>query len=295
MNILDLAILKKLGGGGGGTGGANIDVSAEVGQTIIVKEVDTNGKPTKWESADYQPRTHWAEVAELLPNTTATFLEEDGVFVVMDCAFEFAIGNSYTISWNGVSYTCVADNLIGSVGVGNARLLDGSGDTGEPFFISVAEGMLVCIPFDGSNELTVGVIGEMLERIDKKYLPMDTLYNNSGYSKLVFDLVSYCAQEGFVVSGVETDGFENTSLTEKHFAILKEAFENRYIYLVLFDTCTRAIAVEDWWEINPFRWSSFSDSLEVSTYTLRFRWSDEDNCVQYYCKKLHSHNIQLSS
>lgn len=32
-----------------------IDVTAQVGQTIIVKEVDANGKPTKWESADYPP------------------------------------------------------------------------------------------------------------------------------------------------------------------------------------------------------------------------------------------------
>ena len=51
-------------------GGADIDVTAEVGQTIIVKEVDENGKPTKWESADY-PLT----VNEIIPQTTfnATF------------------------------------------------------------------------------------------------------------------------------------------------------------------------------------------------------------------------------
>ena len=42
-------------------GGASIDVTAEVGQTIIVKEVDINNKPTKWEATDYQPRTHWKE------------------------------------------------------------------------------------------------------------------------------------------------------------------------------------------------------------------------------------------
>lgn len=36
-------------------GGTSIDVTAEVGQTIVVKEVDANGKPTKWESADYPP------------------------------------------------------------------------------------------------------------------------------------------------------------------------------------------------------------------------------------------------
>lgn len=39
-------------GGGSGGGSANIDVTAQVGQTIIVKEVDASGKPTKWEAAD---------------------------------------------------------------------------------------------------------------------------------------------------------------------------------------------------------------------------------------------------
>lgn len=32
--------------------GTSIDVTAQVGQTIVVKEVDANGKPTAWESAD---------------------------------------------------------------------------------------------------------------------------------------------------------------------------------------------------------------------------------------------------
>lgn len=54
----DLAAMRVLmkgagaGGGGGGGGGASIDVTAKVGQTIVVKEVDANGKPTEWAAAD---------------------------------------------------------------------------------------------------------------------------------------------------------------------------------------------------------------------------------------------------
>ena len=32
--------------------GAAFDITAEVGQTIVVEEVDDNGKPTEWEAAD---------------------------------------------------------------------------------------------------------------------------------------------------------------------------------------------------------------------------------------------------
>lgn len=45
------ALMKGAGGGTGG-GGTSIDVTAQVGQTIVVKEVDANGKPTEWAAAD---------------------------------------------------------------------------------------------------------------------------------------------------------------------------------------------------------------------------------------------------
>jgi hypothetical protein len=37
----------------GGSTAGGVDVTAEVGQTIVVKEVDENGKPTKWKAVDY--------------------------------------------------------------------------------------------------------------------------------------------------------------------------------------------------------------------------------------------------
>lgn len=52
MSLHDALLAKAFGGGTGG-GGTSIDVTAEVGQTIIVKEVDASGKPTMWESAEY--------------------------------------------------------------------------------------------------------------------------------------------------------------------------------------------------------------------------------------------------
>lgn len=44
----------KIPSGGGGTSGDYIPIpaTAEVGQTIVVKAVDENGKPTEWEAAD---------------------------------------------------------------------------------------------------------------------------------------------------------------------------------------------------------------------------------------------------
>ena len=53
-------------------GGIPVPEIAEVGQTIVVKAVDENGKPTEWEAADL-PSGDWAEW-KLVANVT---LEED--------------------------------------------------------------------------------------------------------------------------------------------------------------------------------------------------------------------------
>ena len=43
-----------------------VNITASVGQTIVVKEVDENGRPTAWEAVDYQPG-----VVEEFPKNTA--------------------------------------------------------------------------------------------------------------------------------------------------------------------------------------------------------------------------------
>ena len=75
-----LSKIKGGNGGSGGTGGgASIDVTAKVGQTIVVKEVDANGKPTAWESAEYQPRTHWEETTTIKGDTLTWDGNTDGL------------------------------------------------------------------------------------------------------------------------------------------------------------------------------------------------------------------------
>lgn len=143
MNILDLAILKKLGGGGGGTGSADIDVTAEVGQTIIVKEVDENGKPTKWESADYQPRTHWTEegIGDIVPLITyiPVYVENFGCTVYPVNPFKLIEGRTYTVIFDGVEYSCEAKTFdmgdgMSGIAIGNT-VFSGGANTGEPFAV----------------------------------------------------------------------------------------------------------------------------------------------------------------
>lgn len=169
-------------------GGADIDVTAEVGQTIIVKEVDENGKPTKWESADYQPRTHWSEEGQedIVPEIPFTpFLNENlGVYVHPLAPFELVEGKTYTVIFDGVSYTCTAfafalDDITRAIAIGNTALAGGA-NTGEPFALGVFDStagevltsrqyMVAC--FD-ANEHTVEVIEDKIvpHKIPEEYV-----------------------------------------------------------------------------------------------------------------------------
>lgn len=164
--------------------GTSIDVTAQVGQTIVVKEVDANGKPTAWEAVDYQPRTHWSETgtAAIMPETTVEIDPEsfEGMALV-----DFALepNKPYTIKYNGVEYPdCVGVDL-GELGLGFGNLggLDESLPvTDHPFVLVSAtfdidedgntDYLIVVYPFDGSESATVSIMGEAVHAIPTQYM-----------------------------------------------------------------------------------------------------------------------------
>lgn len=184
---------------------AKIDVTAEVGQTIVVEEVDANGKPTAWESADYQPRTHWTERVEVLPETTVEIDPETDEGYCAE-AIGLAVGENYTVKWNGAEYNCTAqvysvpdsEGIMVRLGVvlGNLDLLMGGEGTGEPFVIlesfpdHAAEFLapVVILAVDGSATVTLSIAGTVYHPIPSEYVPyalpyyinLIVVYDNEG-------------------------------------------------------------------------------------------------------------------
>lgn len=154
-----------------GSEGPSINVTASVGQTIAVEEVDANGKPTKWKAAEYQPRTHWMEEGVLYEGTLE--VDENGEFPIAS-APDITIGETYKISWNGVEYSCVAvdgtDIMGGGALLGNVDALTESGDTGEPFVIMCLDGAGGAISKDNSTSVTLSIVGKTAIPIPTKYL-----------------------------------------------------------------------------------------------------------------------------
>lgn len=165
-------------------GGADIDVVAAVGQTIRVTEVDADGKPTKWESADYQPRTHWSEPVEVLPETTFEVDADIGAALLPDMAI--SADDNLTVKYNGTEYKCTcADMGDGMLAFGNYGVMvdpENPVDTGEPFAAvktDSGDGTLVwaCVSLDGSATFTLSIEGEVATKIPTKYLDKEGVGN----------------------------------------------------------------------------------------------------------------------
>lgn len=144
-------------------GGAGVDVTASVGQTIVVTEVDASGKPTKWEAAEYQPRTHWRENAVLFDGTAE--FDANGEFAFMPTT-AITVGETYKVTWNGVEYSCKAFDADGWTGLG-----DFAGESGEPFAVGYNPAVGgIAFANDGATTATMTIEGLAYVPIPAQYL-----------------------------------------------------------------------------------------------------------------------------
>lgn len=198
--------------------GGGINVTAEVGQTVIVKAVDENGKPTEWEAVNFpeaatpdwnaaegepghvRNRTHYVETVELLNETIN--LEETETFSTV---VPFIGGNTYHVTYNGVNYTCIALDLGDAVAIGNVSAMIGGVDTGEPFIMATAtedgETSSICIDLHGETEISVKIVGEQITPIPIKFLNNALPYYINVYADSFTQPTSYTCMD--TVSNVE--------------------------------------------------------------------------------------------
>lgn len=192
------AIAKRETGGGSGSGGASIDVTAQVGQTIMVKEVDSNGKPTKWEAVDYQPRTHWSEEGKV-----QVLVAPVGISSFNPTYEAFAFGLSFneyvesmpltaiaSVEYDGVEYTNLASfayqgmQFFGNLYFLNSTFGTSFGDTGEPFIIGGNTSGMMAMTTDTEptrHTIQIYINGTHSHRIDKSYMPQIPTIDLTGY------------------------------------------------------------------------------------------------------------------
>lgn len=174
--------------------GSGIDVTAEVGQTIIVEEVDENGKPTKWKAVDFpeggssapadwnanegEPghvlnRTHCKNWVNVIP-TREMMDDGDGMFI-LELTADMDPFCLHRVNYNGAIYECMPaistydNNVKLSFAMGNLAMVELGEDTGEPFVIAVGDGVVILMPLDGATSVTISIDEYKTEELSKDY------------------------------------------------------------------------------------------------------------------------------
>ena len=130
-------------------------------------------------AVDYiKNRTHWSEVGlvKVLPKTTIHINDYDEIS--NDITLE--LGKTYNVTFNGKEYNCIAWSNDDAILIGNGSIYGGedvaSGNIGgnnEPFSCDNYEDGTLYLNVSESGTYTIKISGqgEVIHKIDKKYLP----------------------------------------------------------------------------------------------------------------------------
>lgn len=191
-----------------------IDVTAQPGQLIRVKEVDAEGKPTAWENFPHL----WVE-------ETTSFVYEETVDLVNGDEFYATPpfvpidGKTYKVDWNGAMYECVAHVVTVTEGetsatagwIGNPTRVFYSSfyeqyvgaitDTGEPFVfeytvISGNPNMWIRTS-EGDIEVTfkVDICEDTVHKLPGKFLPDGVPYIEGGMVEILPETTLTASEE----------------------------------------------------------------------------------------------------
>ena len=102
------------------------------------------------------------------------------------------VGNACKVNWNGTEYSCVVKGFNATeMGLGVVPYIGngadfGLPDTGEPFLVASvsAQNATVIISYEGLTSVTVSITGEIVHKMDAKYLPA------TGGGSCIVDLTS---------------------------------------------------------------------------------------------------------
>ena len=125
---------------------------------------------------DYMPEGYPSKgigYVTLMEEQEVTFSNMGGVFTATSpVQFDISDGQTYTIVWDGVEYSCVCHVIEGIPYIGNPAALNLE-STGEPFSYLKEGSIYMWLSYDTSASHTISVTtqGTVYKTIDKKFLP----------------------------------------------------------------------------------------------------------------------------
>ena len=128
---------------------------------------------------DYMPAGYPSKSVQ-----TTTLMEEQELAFVLDkglyCAYpteavEIAVGQTYTVVWDGTEYICVSSLADAGPIIGNLSLAGAGDDTGEPFaYLYIpdeAAGQFATYDTSASHTISVKTTKEIVTPMAEEFLP----------------------------------------------------------------------------------------------------------------------------
>lgn len=154
---------------------ATINVVADAGQTIVVKEVGTDGKPTEWEAADYlDPEEILIDGGYILSEITAETTVEGTDRSAIIPFFAPKAESKYIVTYNGVDYECECLELDEGYIIGNMRIIGQPIGTDLPFAIMIVHSIAAAVVgvYDSSTTITISIREKGQKQIRESLLPV---------------------------------------------------------------------------------------------------------------------------
>ena len=163
---------------------------------------------------------------------TFTNSDSDGIYyAIAPVKIDVSEGQTYTVVWDGVEYSCVCHTMGPCEYIGNPEALD-SESTGEPFlYLYSNKHMWVSYDTSTSHTIKITTIDTVYQTIDEKYLP-ESAFTNAEWSKISNKIVDYKQQRlSLSVSGEQITIIAGSS-NSKNRINDKLKFEDGMVYKI---------------------------------------------------------------
>ena len=111
----------------------------------------------------------------LVEESTVPFVDNHGLYMArVQSTFEATVGEIYKVYWDGTVYECICVGLGKAYAIGNLSIAGSGSDTGEPFVMSVKNGVEIQIgtaDTSASHTFSISGLAQEVVKIDRKYLP----------------------------------------------------------------------------------------------------------------------------
>ena len=108
----------------------------------------------------------------IMEEQEVAFASKEGKYTAyLTKALELAVGQTYTVSWDGTEYECVCYAFNSAPMLGNLSIFGLGDNTGEPFLYVSTGKSFITLDTAASHTISVKTVGEVITPIDEKYLP----------------------------------------------------------------------------------------------------------------------------